>query len=161
MLLSQHPPAGTYRLLSSLTMCPAHCQLKANSFSRVFFPFYAFFLPVHTLAYLQDLEEPAHYKRHLNSLGCIHILIQSRPQTCMLMSAVPRVLEKLIESVTPLQEMRYVSTKQPHACRTLLRLSISVLCNVCGKTFPSSISHLAIFAYQIFLHASRDSCGQI
>lgn len=39
-----------------------------------------------------------------------NFLVQSRPQMYMLMSAVPRVLEKLMEPLTPLQEMRDVST---------------------------------------------------
>lgn len=39
-----------------------------------------------------------------------NFLIPARPQTCMQMSAVPRVLEKLMEPLTPLQEMRDVST---------------------------------------------------
>lgn len=46
------PTSWHLQALSSLTVCPAQCQLNTNSFSRVSFPFYAFFLPVHIPAYL-------------------------------------------------------------------------------------------------------------
>lgn len=103
MLLSQQPPAGTRSCPHS--QCVHH---SVNSRPTVFPEFPSLFMPSFSLSICRMLRS-LHIRGPLildTSLQCIHFFIQSRPQMCMLMSAVPRVLEKLIEPLTPLQEMR-------------------------------------------------------
>lgn len=83
----------------------------------------------------------------------IHYFIQSTLQMYMLMQDVPWVFEKLIQpsASTPEDEIHEHicwSMAQSYACKLLRHFDISVLCNVCNKTLPSSFSHLAKFAYQ-------------
>lgn len=107
MLLSQQPPAGT-------SSCPhSRCvQHSVNSRPTAFPEFPSLFMPSFSLSICRMLRN-LHIRGTLilnTSLQCIYFFIQSGPQMCMLMSAVPRVLEKLIEPLTPLQEMRCAST---------------------------------------------------
>lgn len=137
---------------------------------QICLPFLCLLPPCSNLIYIYDTV------RNLQSGGTlisssVHLhdfcsLFYSVNTKNVLMPAVIKVFEKPIQASALIPEdaiCEHVlqSTVQSYTCRMLLCFNISVLCYVCSETFPSSISHLARFAYQIFLHASRESCGQI